>query len=203
MLDGSFAHTISSLLLMTLFGLFLVVALPIGILAYRLLGRPSAYARWMAFRGKTRWCGYKWAVPVAAVHFFICFSLQGLCFNKINQDNFTRAFFCNLLFFVLLQLFWQIIFYAYWKLRERDAFVSRMCLYGGICFAAFFILLLLIWPGYFEIDEWFIIQRSQDWNILGAYHFLIYLEAILGMMLVPSMAGIEILQSILIASVVG
>lgn len=139
---------------------------------------------------------------IAIVHYFICLWLQQLSF-VFSRANLHRILLCQLLFFVFLQILWQLTWTVVKEYKRGNPKVKRVLLYAGIYFAMMFAMLILIWPGYFVADEWVMVNWCSNWIIHSTYGWLMHLQMILGMMLIPGVVGMEIFQIAIIALVIG
>ena len=142
------------------------------------------------------------AMVIACVHFMFCFYIQHTNF-PFEMRLLKKIVFYVCLFFVLLQVIWQVIFRTAERVRQRDRATLDFLKFSGIYFCIMFAFLLLIWPGYMSPDDYVMLWRSIHWDVLADYHFIVQDSMVLMQMLIPGAAGVELGFDLMISLVVG
>lgn len=147
----------------------------------------------------------KQVLLIACIHFFLSFFTDRLIFTYSLWD-FTKmeAAFKTLLawgskaaFFVFLVVFWRGVF---WFIKKADRTFVK---YVSIYFFIMCILLLLIWPGIWRMDEFGILFEARNTFPNFWQHYLTSMFYIMALMLFPTPAGVILTQNLVISLIVG
>ena len=147
----------------------------------------------------------KYAVFIACIHFFMSFFTDRLIFTYSLWDfsdgtaiiKTIFAWGSKAVFLLFLLLFWQFVFY-FVKKADRD-FVKYSCIYLGIMC----LLLLLVWPGIWRMDEFGILFEARNTFPVFWQHYLTSIFYVLSLMLIPVPAGVILVQNVCISLIVG
>ena len=207
-LADAFTRELFDLLLRTI-GMEFLLAIIVILAAYILLGvkKVRAFVEKIRFTVEKQIKPYdfRWnwkAALCGSVHFLFSFWFQHIVF-VFEGVSLANIIICQILFYGLLLFGWHKLFTIVRKVVNGDKLTLEYLKYVAIYFFILMAVLILIWPGYFVSDEWIMIYGAKRWVIASAYHFLIMLQLILSMMLIPAAAGIEIVQAFFISLVVG
>lgn len=147
----------------------------------------------------------KYAVFCACVHFLVSFFTDRLIFTYSLWD-FTDgtaiiktifAWGSKAVFLLFLFVFWQFLFY-FVKKADRG-FVKFSCIY----FCIMCLLLVLVWPGIWRMDEFGILFEARNTFPVFWQHYLTSVFYVLALMLIPIPTGVIILQNFCISLIVG
>lgn len=134
------------------------------------------------------------SILVAFVHTIITFFTDKMIF-ELNSINIINYYFCKVLVFVILVLFWKFVLETILK-RNNDN--TRYVKYFLIYIIPMIIVLLLIWPGVWfgdDVSNFFYLSSKAEY-----LYYLNYLSSvfyIIGFMIFPCTSGAIILQTIL------
>lgn len=150
---------------------------------------------------KTWTAGILWnkmALVIALAQFVLSFWTDQLIFNYVTGDfsngilyalkYMKRTIAVKAVFFVLVILLWQGIFYFFTKTEK--GFRHRTLFYFGVMF----FLLLLIWPGIWRMDEFGLLINSVQLMPHYWQNYITSIWYIFSLMLFPFPAGIIIVQ---------
>jgi len=147
----------------------------------------------------------KVCILIACIHWAISFFTDKFIFEYVTWDlsNFTQmaktviTYGCKAVFLVVLVLFWHGIF---WLLRKADRrFVKFTLIYFGINL----LLLLLVWPGIWRMDEFGILSNAVRLQPVFWQNYLTSLFYVFSLMLLPFPSGVIIVQMAVCSLVVG
>lgn len=147
----------------------------------------------------------KYAFFIACIHFFVSFFTDRLIFTYSLWDfSDTTAMIKTIIawgskaaFLLFLLVFWHFLF---WFIKKADrSFVKFTCIY----FCLMCLLLLLVWPGIWRMDEFGILFAARSNSINFWQHYLTSIFYGLAMMLVPIPSGVILLQDFCISLIVG
>lgn len=139
---------------------------------------------------------------LATTHFLLCFYLQH-CVFTFDIGYFNRIIMYEAIFFVILQILWKKAYCFLVKILHNNRKTLEFIKFFGIYFIILLIMMILIWPGYYGPDEYALFYRSTQWEIISAYHFLMQGFLVLSQMLIPGIAGAELIQIFIISAIVG
>lgn len=147
----------------------------------------------------------KYLVLIACIHFLISFFTDRLIFHY-SLWNFTDgtaaiktifAWGSKAVFLCFLIGFWHFLF---WFLKKADrSFVRLTCIY----FVLMCVLLVLIWPGIWRMDEFGILFEAENVFPVFWQHYLTSVFYIMALMLIPVPSGVILLQNACISLIVG
>ena len=145
----------------------------------------------------------KKALGMSIYLFIVSFFTERLWFNSnyLNIHNAVYIITKILLLFVLV-IFGQALYKIFFLILNRD---ENTIFFVKIFFTYFVILitiLLLIWPGIWRWDEFWMIDGSKWFYVAAAQNFLMSFFYICCLSILPFPAGIIIIQIILISSMV-
>lgn len=147
----------------------------------------------------------KYAAFCACIHFLISFFSDRLIFTYSLWDfsdatamiKTIFAWGSKAVFFLFLLGFWQFLF---WFVKAADrSFVRFFLLY--FCFMC--LLLILVWPGIWRMDEFGILFEARNTFPVFWQHYLTSIFYVLALMLIPVPAGVILLQNFCISLIVG
>lgn len=110
----------------------------------------------------------------------------------------------NVVFLFVLILFAvfsvRLLRYAFIK---KNLLARRFLLYFAINFTILIILLLLVWPGMWSLDDVGILNLARISDFASWWHFFTGIVMILSAYLIPSSGGVEIVQTVMISGIIG
>lgn len=134
------------------------------------------------------------SILVALIHTIITFFTDKMIF-ELNSINIINYYFCKVLVFVILVLFWRFVFKTIFK-RSNDNI--KYVKYFLIYILPMVVVLFLIWPGVWYGDD---VYNFFNYAINTEYlYYLNYISTvfyIIGFMIFPCTSGAIILQTIL------
>lgn len=153
----------------------------------------------------------KVALIIAVIHWMISFASDKLVFtyNLFDFTNMTSiakallAWGAKLAFLILLMIIWQFVAYFIMEFRNGNNNIKKYLhdtlLYLGVMLLFFIIL----YPGLWRMDEFGMLKNAV--NILPSFWqgYLTSVFYIFGLMLIPTPAGIVIIQIGVISLIVG
>lgn len=89
------------------------------------------------------------------------------------------------------------------KVREKDSFTLRWLRWTLPYLAVTLLLLLVLWPGIWGNDDKTILDYARTLEPFAWHHFLTSVWFIISLMFLPMVGGIVLIQTILIAGIVG
>lgn len=108
------------------------------------------------------------------------------------------------LFLIVLVIIWKFIFYVLEEIFfEKSSFTRQAVIYSGVYFAINFVVLLLIWPGAWSADDYGVLRNAVNMELLPWQHFISSIVQIMSLFLIPTMAGVLIVQIIIISAIIG
>lgn len=147
----------------------------------------------------------RYLVMTACIHFFISFFTDRLIFTY-SLWNFTDstaaiktifAWGSKAVFLCFLIGFWHFLF---WFFKKADrSFVKFTCIY----FVLMCVLLFLVWPGIWRMDEFGILFEAGKVFPVFWQHYLTSVFYIIALMLLPVPSGVVVLQNACISLIVG
>lgn len=144
-------------------------------------------------------------ILIACIHWAISFFTDRLIFQYVTWDfsNLTGiaktiiTYGCKVVFLFLLIGLWQVVF---WFVKKADrSFVRFALIYFGINL----VLLLLVWPGIWRMDEFGILNSALKLQPLFWQNYLTSLFYVFSLMLFPFPSGVILMQILVNALVVG
>ena len=147
----------------------------------------------------------KICVLIACIHWALSFLTDRFIFQYVIWDTSslknmvkTALTYCSKgVFLLLLIAFWHWIF---WFVKKADRRLVRNTLFY---FACNMVLLLLVWPGIFRMDEFGILASATRLLPVFWQSYLTSLFYEFSLMLLPFPSGVLIVQCFLIALIVG
>lgn len=148
-----------------------------------------------AWKGKARQLN-KTALILSLVHFVLSFFTDRLIFSYAWFDaSTTRELVRSVetlavkgVFLILLVALWQV---AFWAAKNADRFFMKLA--GGYMLLML-VLLLLVWPGIWRMDEFGILSSSLQLFPHFWQNYITSVFYILALMLLPFPAGVVIIQ---------
>lgn len=123
--------------------------------------------------------------------------------DTLTKESFLYSLLMKTLFgiFITIIVFFGLHFYQQIKQKNKlyQDWVKKSALYGAVLF----IILLLIFPGYWLWDEFFILEQSHIYAVYGWQSIFTQAQYIFSLYLIPSSTGVTILQLITISIIVG
>lgn len=134
------------------------------------------------------------SIVIALIHTIITFFTDKLIFELDNINSFNY-YFCKIIIFVILVLFWNLIVKLFTK---KDMNIQKYFKYFLIYIIPMVIVLLFIWPGVWYGDD---VYNFFNYAVNTEYlYYLNYISTvfyIVGFMIFPCTSGAIILQTIL------
>ncbi|MFA9375954.1 MAG: hypothetical protein ACERKZ_04280 [Lachnotalea sp.] len=153
----------------------------------------------------------KVALILAVIHWVVSFASDRLVFtyNLLDFSNLTTsvktilAWGAKLAFLVLLIILWQFVVYLYLEYRNSNEKIKMYLRYTQIYFSIMVLFFVMLAPGLWRMDEFGILKNAV--NILPVFWqgYLTSIFYIFALMLLPSPAGIIIVQIGVISLIVG
>ncbi len=148
-------------------------------------------------------CSSKRTLPykAAIIHFIISFVTDKKFFVYDIREDWIRLIVYKLLFFSFLLIIWKLAFWLYDRVQQGDSRIKRLLTIFLIYFSVNMLLLILVWPGNWVWDEYFILEaartllNSEVWQ-----HYITSVFYIMSLMLIPFPAGILVVQISLISA---
>lgn len=109
----------------------------------------------------------------------------------------------KVVFFVVLFLLWQAAGRIYVQYKEQNQEIRTQVTYAGIYFLMMLVLLVLVWPGAWRMDEFGILRDAKTLMPTFWQGYLTSLFYIISLMLFPTPAGVVIVQCFVNACCVG
>ncbi|MDE6313645.1 MAG: hypothetical protein K2M46_08515 [Lachnospiraceae bacterium] len=106
-------------------------------------------------------------------------------------------------FLVVLFLLWQLAGWIYRRYKENSETVKKRLWYTGIYFGLMVLLLFCVWPGAWRMDEFGILRDAKTLLPTFWQGYLTSLFYSFSLMLLPTPAGVVVLQCLVNACCVG
>jgi hypothetical protein len=153
----------------------------------------------------------KMAIIIAVVHWLISFASDRLVFtyqlfnftDKVSLAKAILAWGAKLAFLILLVVIWQIIIYVIQELRNKNEQLRKYFKYTLIYFGIMLLFFVLLFPGLWRMDEFGILLKA---TMILPHFWQGYLTSvfyIFALMLIPTPAGVVLVQVGIISLIVG
>ena len=137
-------------------------------------------------------------LSIVLIHSLISLWTDKLIFSY-NPISFRYSFF-KIIFLICVFAFWKLIFYVISSIKN-NVIIQRQVIYFLIYAGIMLILMILIWPGVWRNDEFYILNAAKELRFLGWYHAISSMTYIMSLMFMPFAAGIVIVQLLLISGI--
>lgn len=126
------------------------------------------------------------------------FSTANLSQNALLYATVLKFIFGVALFFTV-----HFILSFYEKVRSKDSFyiswLKNTLTYGAILF----VLFLLVFPGYWLWDEFFILEQTRMYALYSWQHIFTQVQYVLSLYLIPTSTGVTIVQLAAVSVIIG
>jgi len=139
---------------------------------------------------------------------FVTFILpitEGLWFDTANLTHKAELYsnILRLLFGIsLTATIWFVIFFTE-KVYKKDAFYRSWLVCSLIYLAVVSLLFVLIFPGYWVWDEFFVLDQSRSYTVHSWQHVFTQIQYIFSLYIFPSSTGVTFVQLLSISTIVG
>lgn len=148
---------------------------------------------------------------VSGIHWLLTFFTDRLFFAYSLFDFSTTeksilslySWGIKVIFLLVLFLLWQVAGRIYVRYKEQNQEVRTWVKYAGIYFGLMLVLLVLVWPGAWRMDEFGILRDAKTLMPTFWQGYLTSLFYIISLMLLPTPAGVVIVQCFFNACCVG
>lgn len=121
----------------------------------------------------------------------------------LKQDQLLFSTITKGLFFLTLTAISIFALHFIEKVRNKDQFYRTWLMYSGLYAGLMAIILLFIWPGYWQWDELDVLNASQHYDIFSWQSIHTQLQYIFSLYILPFMTGITILQILAVSFISG
>lgn len=148
---------------------------------------------------------------IAAVHWLITFASDRIFFaySLFDFSNGKQSLLSlygwgiKFAFLLVLFLLWQVTGWVYTQYREGNEAVRKRIWYSGIYFGLMLLLLVCVWPGAWRMDEFGILRDAKTLMPTFWQGYLTSLFYMFSLMLIPTPAGVVIVQCFVNACCMG
>lgn len=109
----------------------------------------------------------------------------------------------NITFIISLFIIFKIIFYILKRLKSKDKFYIKFVKYSVICAVLLFLFFIIIYPGYWLYDEFWIIIYAKYYMLETWQSYISVILYTMSLYIIPHPVGIEIFQIIIISAIIG
>lgn len=139
---------------------------------------------------------------ISIIHFAFSLYCDKYVFVNDNYYYSLKYMFLKFIVFILIIIFWSFIFYLIKKLRGKDKFWINATKIFLIYFGIMLVILLLVWPGAWVWDEYFILELARRLEFVLWQNYLTSIFYMICMMIIPFPTGIIIVQLFVISIIV-
>lgn len=140
----------------------------------------------------------KKALLVAFIHWYVTFFLEK---NFFVTSTLEKPF-VVIAKLIVIVCFWQIVFYMVRRYKTEHEYRSYIH-FVGVYFIFSMVLLLLIWPGNWLLDDYILLQLTHELEFMAWQHFLSQMFYYCAIFIFPTPVNIEILHIVCISLIVG
>lgn len=140
----------------------------------------------------------KKALIIAFIHWYATFFVEKSFFVTSTLE---KPFVAVAKLLVII-CFWQIAFYMVKRYKTEPEY-RRYIHFAGAYFIFSMIVLLLIWPGNWNWDEFTIMRPVSQFRLASIQHFLMSIFYLIGIFLFPEPFIVVVLQIFIISLIVG
>lgn len=143
------------------------------------------------------------ALFISLVIFFITIYTDTIIFKDLNVENYYIYLPIKFIALVFLVLMGQIIQRTIKKIKEKNYNTTTFIKYFGFYFFISLFVLVLVWPGIWRNDEFYIFNDAINLDMNYWQHSLTSLFYMFSLSIIPFPVGIVIFQIFFISLIVG